>query len=66
MAASVIEQPVTPESAALGALGTIAAARSGLEARLIEAARLVVATTGAAVLAHKGFTSIEELSQGNG
>ncbi|OLT17897.1 hypothetical protein BJF80_00830 [Serinicoccus sp. CUA-874] len=59
-----MEQRATPESAALDALGTIAAARAGLDARLVEAARLVVAVTGAAVLAQKGFTSVEELTQG--
>ncbi|ANS79968.1 hypothetical protein SGUI_2572 [Serinicoccus hydrothermalis] len=42
----------------------MAATRAGLDARLVEAARLVVAVTGAAVLAQKGFTSVEELSQG--
>ncbi|WP_143553852.1 HNH endonuclease [Serinicoccus sp. CNJ-927] len=64
MATAAMEQRATPESAALDALGTIAAARAGLDARLVEAARLVVAVTGAVVLAQKGFTSVEELTQG--
>ncbi|WP_151524404.1 HNH endonuclease signature motif containing protein [Serinicoccus kebangsaanensis] len=51
-----------PGDAALGALGVIGAARAGLDARLIEAARVVVATTGQALLAGKGFTSVDELT----
>ncbi|WP_281965355.1 hypothetical protein [Serinicoccus marinus] len=64
MAVAAIESEGSAEEAALGALGAVAAARSGLEARLVEAARLVVAVTGAAVLAQKGFVSVEELTDG--
>ncbi|ANS80471.1 protein of unknown function DUF222 [Serinicoccus hydrothermalis] len=64
MAVTAIEPQGCAEDAALEALGVVAATRAGLDARLVEAARLVVAVTGAAVLAQKGFTSVEELSQG--
>ncbi|WP_161600259.1 hypothetical protein [Serinicoccus marinus] len=64
VAVAAIESEGSAEEAALGALGAVAAARSGLEARLVEAARLVVAVTGAAVLAQKGFVSVEELTEG--
>ena len=50
-------------AAVLVALGSVAAVRAGLEARLIEAARLVVSVTGAALLAAKGFSSVEELTE---
>ncbi|ANS80038.1 hypothetical protein SGUI_2642 [Serinicoccus hydrothermalis] len=64
MAVTVVEPGREgPQSAVLGALGVIATARGGLEARLIEAARVVVATTGAVLLADKGFTSVDELSK---
>ncbi|WP_299517825.1 hypothetical protein [uncultured Serinicoccus sp.] len=63
MAASGVESSQQePGHAVLGVLGVIGAARAGLDARLIEAARIVVATTGAALLADKGFASVEELT----
>ncbi|MGO0575096.1 hypothetical protein [Ornithinimicrobium panacihumi] len=51
-----------PEDPSLGVLAILAASRSGLDARLIEGAALTVASTGHALLAHKGFTSVEELT----
>ena len=64
MAVTAIEPEGRAEGAALDALGVVAATRAGLDARLVEAARLVVAVTGAAVLAQKDFTSVDELTEG--
>lgn len=50
------------ESGALAVLGVLGAARAGMEARVIEATRVVVAAVGEEVLALKGFTSVEELT----
>lgn len=57
--------PPAPEPACapvLGIVRTLATARGGLEARLVEAARVVVAACCDELLAHKGFTSVEELT----
>lgn len=43
-------------------LSVLGATRSGLDARLIEAARMIVAVTGDELLAHKGFSSVDELT----
>lgn len=47
---------------ALGVMAQLAAQRSRVEAQMVPVARDVVAQTGAALLAEKGFTSVEELS----
>lgn len=46
----------------LTAVRTLAVTRGGIEARLIEAARVVVAACGDELLTVKGFTSVQELT----
>ena len=58
-------QGAEPSSApVLGVVRTLATARGGLEARLVEAARVVVAACAEELLVRKGFTSVEELTPG--
>ncbi|OLT15282.1 hypothetical protein BJF80_10460 [Serinicoccus sp. CUA-874] len=49
-------------AALLAELGEVSATRSRAERRLLEVAHQLVAATGAALLAQKGFSSVEELT----
>ncbi|GAA5159973.1 HNH endonuclease signature motif containing protein [Ornithinimicrobium tianjinense] len=48
----------------LHAMAVLSATRSGVDARLLEAAILVVSLTGRVLLAEKGFADVTELSEG--
>ena len=54
--------PVPP--GVLHAMAVLSATRSGVDARLLEAAILVVSLTGRVLLAEKGFIDVTELSEG--
>ena len=63
MAVAQLEPPPGPGCApVMTAVRTLARARGGVEARLVEAARVVVAACADELLVVKGYTSVAELS----
>ncbi|WP_151525520.1 HNH endonuclease signature motif containing protein [Serinicoccus kebangsaanensis] len=62
--AAVSTLPTSGESDALQVLGVLAATRSGVDARLIETTRLIVAAIADQLLVEKGFSAVGELTDG--